>query len=128
MSINVGELVDKYIKLRDSLAEDKKQFEANIARKKELMDRVEAKILEIFNETGVESCRTEGGTAYRSTRVSVTTADPYEFREFVQANEAWDLLEIRPAKKAVESYAESKGALPPGVNMSRQYTINIRRS
>jgi hypothetical protein len=76
----------------------------------------------------MDSVKTEAGTAYKSTRISVTTGDKDAFMEFVRTNDEWPLLEVRPSKSAVEEYRAAHDDLPPGINWRAEQVVNIRRS
>ena len=127
--MKLSEAVELYIKLRDRKAEMKAEFDAQVAGIQEKMDKLEAKLLEVFNKTGTDSVKTPFGTAYVSTRVSVTTADREAFMNFVRANEEWSLLEVRPSKTAVEQFRAANGnEIPPGLNIREERVVNVRRS
>lgn len=127
--MKLSEAVELYIKLRDRKAEMKAEFDAQVAGIQEKMDKLEAKLLEVFNKTGTDSVKTPFGTAYVSTRVSVTAADREAFMNFVRANEEWSLLEVRPSKTAVEQFRAANGnEIPPGLNIREERVVNVRRS
>lgn len=126
--MKMSELVEKYIQLRDKKAEHKAAYESKVALIDETLSKIEAKLLQVFEESGMDSVRTEAGTAYKSTRVSVTTGDKDAFMEFVRRNDEWPLLEVRPSKSAVEQYREQHDDLPPGINWRAEQVVNIRRS
>jgi len=126
--MKMSELVAMYIQLRDKKAEYKAEYEAKVAKIEENLDKIEAKLLQVFEESGMDSVKTEAGTAYKSTRVSVTTGDKDAFMEFVRTNDEWPLLEVRPSKSAIEQYREQHDDLPPGINWRAEQVVNIRRS
>lgn len=127
--MKLSEAVELYIKLRDRKAEMKAEFDAQVAGIQEKMDKLEAKLLEVFNKTGTDSVKTPFGTAYISTRVSVTAVDREAFMNFVRANEEWSLLEVRPSKTAVEQFrAANDNEIPPGLNIREERVVNVRRS
>lgn len=126
--MKVSDLVDKYIQIRDRKAQLKKEYEAKVAPLEEAHAKIEAKFLELFEKTGTDSLKTEFGTAYRSTRSSVTTADRDAFMTYIRENDEWPLLEVRPAKAAVEVFKEEHGELPPGLNYREEMVVNIRRA
>lgn len=127
--MKLSDAVSLYIRLRDKKAAMKKEFEASIAPLNEKMDKLEAKLLEVFNTTGMESVRTESGTAYSSVRSSATVADRDSFISFVRSHDEWALLEVRPAKLAIEEFrAANDGSLPPGINFKEERVVNVRRS
>jgi hypothetical protein len=93
------------------------------------MDKLEAKLLEVFNTTGMDSIKTEFGTAYTSTRTTASVADRDVFMDYVKAHEEWSLMEIRASASAIKQFQEaSDGDLPPGINLAVERTVNIRRS
>jgi hypothetical protein len=126
--MKLDELVKAYIEVRDKKAEIKAQYEAKAAKADAVLDKIEAKLLQTFDEIGMDSCKTEFGTAYTSHRSTSSVADKEVFMNFVKDNEEWPLLEVRAAKSGVEQYKEAHGDLPPGVNYRVERTINIRRS
>jgi phage host-nuclease inhibitor protein Gam len=127
--MKLSEAVGLYIQLRDKKAEMKSAFDASVAPINEKMDKLEAKLLDVFNKTGTDSVKTEHGTAYTAVRTTASVADREAFMDYVKANEEWSLLEVRASKTAVEQFCESNdNALPPGVNMRSERVVNIRRS
>lgn len=127
--MKLSEAVSLYIQMRDKKAQMKADFEASVAPLQEKMDKLEAKLLDVFNKTGMDSVKTEFGTAYATTRTTASVADREAFMEYVKANEEWALLEVRTSKTAVEQYrAANDNELPPGVNLREERVVNIRRS
>ena len=126
--MKLSEAVSLYISLRDKKAELKAELEAQVRPIQEKMDKLEIKLLEAFESTGVDSVRTEFGTAYKSVRTTASVADRDAFIEFVKSRGEWSLLEVRAAKTAVEEYRAANDDLPPGVNMREERVVNIRRS
>jgi phage host-nuclease inhibitor protein Gam len=127
--MKLSEAVSLYIQLRDKKAEMKADFDASIAPLNDKMDKLEAKLLDVFNKTGMDSVKTENGTAYTAVRTTASIADREAFMEFVKANEEWSLLEARASKTAIEQFRDSNnGELPPGINIRSERVVNIRRS
>lgn len=127
--MKLSDAVSLYIKLRDQKAEMKAQFDASVAPITEKMDKLEAKLLDVFNKTGMDSVKTEFGTAYASVRTTASVADREAFMEYVKSHEEWGLLEIRAAKAAVEQFRSANDdQLPPGINLREERVVNVRRS
>lgn len=126
--MKISDLVAAYIKARDKEAAIKAEYEVKKAPVEDLRKKIEAKLLGVMNESGMESIRTEFGTAYKSVRASCSVADWDEFFNFVQRDEAWHMLEHRASKTAVEQYRDAENRLPPGLNWSETLTVNFRRS
>jgi hypothetical protein len=126
--VKLSEAVEMYIKMRDKKAQMKAEFEASVAPLNEKMEKLEAKLLDVFNKTGMDSVKTEFGTAYSTVRTTASVADREVFMEYVKANEEWSLLETRVSKTAVEQFRAIHDDLPPGVNVREERVVNVRRS
>lgn len=123
------QLVKAYINLREIRAQRKAAYEADDAGDKAKQDKIETEFLRRFNERGVDSVTAHGvGTAYVSSRVSATVADWDSLLSFVQHEGAWEMLEHRVSKTAVEQYKAANDDIPPGVNWSVTRTVNFRRT
>jgi hypothetical protein len=125
--MDIDGLVSRYIALRDKKAEYKAEYDGKVAKVDDLLRKVEGVLLKHFQDTGVESVRTESGTAYTSTRSSAKVVDWDSFLAFVKESDSWDMLEHRCAKTVVEEYKNENGDLPPGLNWSSEVTVGIRR-
>lgn len=126
--MQLNELVEKYILLRDRKADLKRDYEGKVAALDKVMEKMEAVLLDAFQTSGVESVRTAAGTAYKSTRTSATVADWDAFFAFVKEHQAFELIERRCSKTAVEQYRAANDDLPPGLNWREEAVVNIRRS
>jgi nanoRNase/pAp phosphatase (c-di-AMP/oligoRNAs hydrolase) len=126
--VQLDAVVERYVALRDKKAALKTKHEAEMAPYTEAMDRLELAILKNLQAQGVESVRTKAGTAYTSRSVSVTVADKAAFRDFVTNNEAWDMVDMRAAKKAIEEYRDANDDIPPGINWKEATTVGVRRA
>ena len=126
--MKLSEAVELYIKMRDRKAELKAEFDAKVAPLNEKMDKLEAKLLDVFNQTGMDSVKTESGTAYTTTRVTASVADKEVFMTHVRENVDWGLLEVRASKTAIEQYRSVHDDIPPGISMREERVVNVRRS
>lgn len=127
--MKISEAVSLYIQMRDKKAQMKAEFDAQVAPLQEKMDKLEAKLLEVFNQTGLDSVKTEFGTAYSIVRTTASVADRESFMDYVKANEEWALLEVRVSKTAVDQYRSANdNELPPGINIREERVVNVRRS
>lgn len=117
----------KYVQLRDLIKAKEDAFKKEIAPAKEMLERLNAMLLNHLNMLGIDSAASGAGTVYRKSVVSVTMPDAGAFRDYVIANKAFDLADIRPAKAAVEGFVGEHKMLPPGVNYSVSYDVGVRR-
>jgi hypothetical protein len=85
-------------------------------------------ILAELQAAGVTSMSSPDGTVYRSTETSVTVKDWAATLSYIQARQAWDLLEARVSKTAAMSVMDETGEPIPGVSMSQESVLRVRRS
>lgn len=126
--MDLNKIIASYVALRDEKARMKAAYEAQVAPLTALLERAETAMLALMREQGVESFRTDAGTAYQSTRTSATVADWDQALQFVQQHGLWNMLEKRVSKTAVDEYVAQHGDLPPGINYRSELTVGVRRS
>ena len=128
--MKLDELVANYIKLRDKKSQIKKQYDEKVAKVDAVMDKMEAIILKTFQDSGIDSARTDAGTAYISTRTSATVGSREEFLSWVlqDPDERSIFLENRVSKVAVEQFKAANDDLPPGINFRSEVTVGVRRA
>jgi len=126
--MKLDDLIDKYVQLRNKKAEFKAAYDEKVGKIDEALDKIEQHLMKVFNETGQESAKTAAGTAYKQRRFSASVADWPATLEYIQANERWDLLEKRVAKKVIEEMLEETGEVPPGISTRTEFVINVRSS
>lgn len=128
--MKLDELVAKYIELRDKKSQLKKQYDEKVAKVDAVMDKMEAIILKTFQDSGIDSARTDAGTAYISTRTSATVGSREEFLSWVlqDPDERSIFLENRVSKVAVEQFKAANDDLPPGINFRSEVTVGVRRA
>jgi hypothetical protein len=126
--MRIDELTKKYLQLRELKSKYDKEHKEKTAKIKETMAKIEAVFLQHFTETGQDSAPTKYGTPYTQLRESFTVADRDSYLNFVIENEAWEMLENRVSKTAIQEYKKEHGELPPGINYSAERVINVRSS
>ena len=128
MAAKVEDIVRAYVSIRDSVAEIKARQKAELEPYAQALAKLEGQMMTILVDAGVDSMKTPAGTAYRSEKTSVTIADKSAFMDYIQSNGAFDLLDVRANKTAVEGYMAEHQDLPPGVNIRREASVNFRRA
>lgn len=126
--MKVSEVVGEYVELRDKKLQLKADFDARVKPIDERMEQIENKLLEVFEATGIDSVKTDLGTAYKSEKSTASVADKSAFLDHIKEHDDYQLLEVRANKTAVEQYKEVNEALPPGVNWRSEVTVNFRRA
>lgn len=122
------DLVEKYIKLRDIKTKVRQKYLADVSKVDAVLEKIEARLLKEFEKSGLESIRTEDGTAYKAVRSQASVADWDAVLRFIQTEGMWSMLERRVSKDAVAAYRDANDDLPPGVNWREEVTVNVRRS
>jgi hypothetical protein len=126
--MKLSELIDKYIEIRDKKAQLKAEYDAKKGKMDEALEKIEAVILKTFEASGMDSAKTEKGTAYTSKLVTASVADPDVFMKHVIENQAWYMIEKRCSKVGVEQYRAEHDEPPPGINWREERVVNVRRS
>ncbi len=122
-----SDLIARYVYLRSERTKADETFAA--WRKAEFddeMNGIETKLLDALNQTGGDSLKTKQGTAFKKLSTSITTADGSEFRRHVIGLEAWDIVDWRPNKTAINDMIAEGQELPPGLNRTTFYNVNVR--
>jgi hypothetical protein len=126
--MDLARLVEVYVITRDKRAVLKKEYEERDAELKLRVDKIEEALLDVCKETGVESLRTNYGTATRVVKERVWSADWDAFKEFVREHDAIDLLEHRIHQGNYKEWAASNPDVVAPVNIDRRYAVTVRRS
>lgn len=127
-NLKVDELTAMYKRMREIKSAMEKEHKERTAKVNKGMKHIEARLLQFFEESGQTSAKTVHGTPYISLRETYSVADREVFLDWVKENEAWELLESRVGKAAVEAYKDEHGDLPPGINYSSERKVNVRSS
>jgi hypothetical protein len=123
-----GSLLKLFIALRDRRARRKADFQLDDVDDKEKQEKIEIEFLRRFNKRGIDNVSARGvGTAYRSVRASARVADWDSLLDFIKKEGAWEMLERRVSKVAVEQFKAETNDLPPGVDWGETQVINFRR-
>lgn len=126
-TVKINEVVRGYVALRDKKNEIKKRHAEELRPINEKMEVIEGWLQRDLMDRGVQSEKTDSGTAYLSTVVTATVRDRDEYLKFVKEKEMWDLIENRVSKSVVSDYLEETGEIIPGVNYEKTQVVRIRR-
>jgi hypothetical protein len=119
----LGPRADLYAEVRAERLRQEKAAEAVKARETEIYNSILADLNE-STDTGA------AGKFYRVQRVEKTVqnvADWPSFWAFIRENNAFEMLQKRLSDKAVAEWAESKDALPPGINQAQIATLSFTK-
>ena len=124
----VDDIVTAYVRLRDQKAELKAQQAEAMKPYDEALAKLEAEALQILSDTGVESMKTSAGTVYKSVATSATVQDKSAFMDYIREHLAFDLLDVRANKTAVQDFVTENQDTPPGVVIRREMKVGFRRA
>lgn len=120
------QLISKYIETRDAKKVLVAAHDAAVADLDDLLDTIEQALLIQMQESEMTSVKTVSGLAMRMTKTRYDLFDRGLFADHVRATGNIELLEMRPAQKAIAELLESDGELPPGVVSNSKFTITVR--
>jgi hypothetical protein len=129
MSESIDVLVKVYVKLRSARDALRNDYENKDKELQAQMNVIESEILNFCKTSGLDSLKTQYGTAIRSIKERYWCTDWDSFRNFVKEHDAIDLFEKRIHQTNMKQFMESNPELlPPGLNLDREYSITIRKS
>lgn len=120
--MDTNKLIETYVKLRDKKKELQDKLKADLEPIEEGLMKIESRVLQVMQETGVDKLAGSAGTAFSKINTSVTVADWDKVVEYVRDNDAFDLLEKRVSKTA----AQERGDVP-GLAVSQTKVVQFRR-
>mgnify|MGYP001608127087 CR=1 FL=1 len=126
-SVDISKRIAQYVQLRDIIKAKEEAHKNELKPAKELLEKLNGVLLNHLNQLNIDNVSSGAGTVYRTERKSVSAADPAIFRDFIIANDMYDLADIKPNQTAVSDFLDTHGALPPGVNYSVTYVVGVRR-
>ena len=126
--ISIDEYITAYINIKDELEEKKREFKEIETDLKNQLEKIHAVIFQYSKDQGLEKITCSSGTAYQTVRQHVSVTNWNKFFKFITENELSEMVTKSPKKESVKEYYEEFGELPPGVNLSEEITMNVRRS
>lgn len=126
--LSIDAMVSAYRKIRDAKQEKDTAYKAEVAELNDQLETITARLLELFNEQGVESIRTASGTVTRRSITRYWTSDWGSMYEFIKDNDAPYLLEQRINGTNMRQFLdENPDAVPMGLNSDTRYAVTVRK-
>lgn len=127
--MDTAKLAKAFIKLRDTRAELKREFEEKDNALKAKQEIIEAGMLDFMNKNKMDSIATTAATFYKQLELKPSCSDWDAFYRWITKNNAFEFLERRVTRTAVKEFMDmNDGGLPPGVSVHREYVVRVRRS
>ncbi len=125
---DIGEIIRQYIICRDGLKQLSDKFKADSAGHKQAMANMETAILEQATKQGVDSFKTEYGTAFKSKTFKVAVTDWSLALGYIIKHDLTHMLTKSVAKAAASEFMDQNdGQLPPGLEKKPWVNLNVRR-
>lgn len=123
-------LVEAYITVRGQRDKLLREYEAEDARLKDDLKKLEASLLDICNAVNADSIKTAHGTVMRKVNERFFCQDWENFYKYVLDNEAVQLLERRIHQGNFREHMKDieGDGLPPGVSVMREFGVSVRKS
>jgi len=128
MSKNIDDAIDMFVRIRDKKKELQDDHKEQLKPFNEGLKKLEAILIDHLNNSGAESIRGTHGTVYSITRTSAKVDNWDDVLQYILDNELYHMLEKRVSKGAVEEYVEANGEPPPGVAITSDATVGVRRA
>ena len=129
-SETINDLVRDFVALRDELDAERKRYKEFEANQKLMMEGIEVKLLEKSRELGVESFRTESGTAFKTEKEFVRVGNWEVVIEYIKETGNFHMLEKRIGKLATLEILKENPEIAPqdiGVEYVVEEVIQVRR-
>lgn len=126
--MKLSDAIALYIELRDEKGAKKKAFMLEVEGLDRKLNKLEAMFLKAFETTGQTSAKAATGTAFIKERTSDKVIDREAYIAFLKAEGAYDMIESRINKTALDEYIEEHDDLPPGITRTVERKINVRRA
>lgn len=128
MTISMDRVVGAFNAIRDARTVARHAWEEKDAAMEADQQQLKALMLDLLNQTGAKSIATEVGTVYRTEKIKPSAADWGAIWDWAVANNGFEIVEKRLKATFIKQYMdENNGALPPGINVHREYEVSVRR-
>lgn len=124
---SVDDAIERYVDERDALRMKSAAFNAAEKEAKERMSKISMWLRDKGDEFGVDSFKTQHGTAYRSVKTSYRIGDWDSFVNWIDETKNFQCLEKRVAKLATKEIHDASGSIPPGIEYNVEVEFDVRR-
>ena len=124
--MTLDQLVEAYVKIRDSKDKAKKAFDEQTKRMTDALVKLDGLLLVKLQETGAESIKTESGTVFTKARSNVSVKDRDEFYGWAVKTNNLGAIDMKANAKAVRELLQ-EGTEVPGVKYSESTQVLVRR-
>lgn len=128
LPFSIDRIVQARQAIKDARTVKRHAWEKEDLALEEDQHKLDMVLLNILNQQGATSIATEHGTAYRSLKLKPSAADWGAIWAWAVANNGFEIVEKRLKATFIKDYMEqNNGAIPPGINVHREYEVAVRR-
>jgi hypothetical protein len=135
--IDLADRVYKLRMIRAKMKEIKERHKAELADFVTFEARLKGELFDFLRSTNQLNARTINGTPYIIQKITYPLEDPAQFRSHIIGAEAWDLVDWRANKTAMDAFRLSHGGimdrgmliggdLPPGVSKNELQDLGVK--
>lgn len=127
--MTADQVIQAYLHLRNKKETLQDLQKKQIAPINEQIDKLEVWLLQRLQADGLTNLKSAAGTAFVQTSTSVTCRDWAATLAWIKEHNAWEFLEGRVSKSVVQEFMEGNGgAAPPGVNVTSEVEVRVRKA
>lgn len=129
-AIDMAKIASAYVNIRNAKHAYQREADARIAEFDAKLKQLEGAALAHMNQHGIDSIKTETGTLYRQEQVKPNIVDDVAFYGWIRETDAaGEALERRVKVGFVKEFMENhQGLPPPGIAVSREYAVRVRKA
>ncbi len=126
--MKVDDVIGAYRALRDQKDVVVARHKEELAPINDSINKCALWIQQQLQAQGLTNFKGESGIAFLQTDTSVTVKDREAFLQWISDTGNWMMLDARASKSVVQDYVEQFKAHPPGVKVTQEITVHIRKS
>lgn len=125
--MTVDQVIAGYLALRNKKEKLSELHKAQMAPLNEQISKLENWLQGELNKLGLTNFKGASGIAFLQTNTDCTSKDWDSTLKWIIDNGAYEFLERRVSKSVVEEYVEQHGEAPPGVQITRETVVRVRK-
>lgn len=127
--MNIEAVIAGYIALRNQKEDIGKRHTEELAPIRANMEKLELFLRSRLQDMGLTNLAAKGvGTAFLETKTEANVADWDATLAWIKETGAYEFLEKRVSKTVVKDYIESHGDVPPGINVTSEIVVRVRKA
>lgn len=126
ITFDVEQLTAGFVALRNKVQDEQKALDEKMKPFREQMEVFRTALQAKLHEAGANSMKTASGTPYLTSKSAWKVVDWEEFFSFVNETQEPDFLVKNVSGTAADAWLEKTGKMPPGLEMKKVETLNVR--